>query len=386
MSVEELRKLILCNQKESALLIGNGINLCGGTNCSWNDLLIEISKKYGTQLIITNDKQGISNTEFFDTIEISILGKIKSFDPKEFELQRIKLDGILVDPERAKQIEKEINEFALRPPKNFNIEDYKPEKVKFGEILSTLKSAGIDIELMVKLSELGNKFMPAVKSILLDEICKKMRRWSPSNIHISTTKFAKKYNIPILTTNYDTLLEQASEAKLHDFKHPNSSDSLPIGRCYTSHPFPEINKFGIWHINGVIEYPSSILIGLSHYMRIMQQIRTLIMGNNKYDAELFENIKDDFLSLKNTWVQIVFSKNIFVFGLSLNTDEVVLRWLLMERAKLYALYPYLKRKGWYITKIDEEISPEKEYFFKSVGFEIIRVPDYQDMYKAISLQ
>ena len=385
MSAEELRQLILYNKKESALLIGNGINLCAGTNCSWYDMLNELSIKYGTQLTITNEKQGITNTEFFDTIEITILGKIKSFDPKQFDMQNIKLDKIFLDPKRAKQFEKEINEFALRSPKKFNLADCKPQIEKFNEILTTIKSDGIDIELMIGLSDLGNKFMPAVRSILLDEICKKMRRWSPSNIHISTTKFAKKYNIPILTTNYDTLLEQASEAKLHDFKHPNSSDSLPISRCYTSHPSPEINKFGIWHINGVIEYPSSILIGLSHYMRIMQQIRTLIMGNNKYDAELFENIKDDFLTIKNTWVQIIFSKNIFVFGLSLNTDEVVLRWLLMERAKLYALYPNLKRKGWYIAKLDDEISPEKEYFFNSVGFEIVRVPDYQDMYKAISL-
>ncbi len=134
----------------------------------------------------------------------------------------------------------------------------------------------------------------------------------------------------------------------------------------------------------MIKYPTSILIALTHYMRAIENIRAKILPPNKFNAEIFQGIQWDFKRLANSWLEIIFRKNLFILGLALETDEVFLRWLLIERAKFYALYPHLQKDGWYITAEQEEISSGKEYFLKSAGFKIVRVPNYSDIYNSIS--
>ena len=110
-------------------------------------------------------------------------------------------------------------------------------------------------------------------------------------------------------------------------KAPRSASPLPI------------NKFAIWHPNGMLRYPKSILIGLSHYMRNLEAIRNMIVPSNKFKAELFEKTIFEPNTINNTWINHIFFKELFIVGLSLDTDEVLLRWLLLERAKLFSLYP-----------------------------------------------
>ena len=71
--------------------------------------------------------------------------------------------------------------------------------------------------------------------------------------------------------------------------------------------------------------------------------------------------------------------------MGLDESEVFIRWLLIERAKYFKLFPRRKHKGWFITKKGENLSTSegKRFFLKSVGFEIIEVDDYKTIYEEI---
>ena len=75
----------------------------------------------------------------------------------------------------------------------------------------------------------------------------------------------------------------------------------------------------------------------------------------------------------NSWLSIVFRKNLFIFGLGLEADEEVLWWLLKERAK-FGL------KGWYVYIETENVVGTKAKKLRDVGFEIIKV-DKVDLYE-----
>lgn len=378
MSENELHNLILTYKDECALLIGNGLNRHAGNKCSWEVLLKSLAKVYCSELYQESIPEGISNTEFFDSLEISILTHTPKYDKEKFFQQSVSLGKIL--QQDSSKIFKQVQRLALEQP------------IKL-EGLSNLSTLSCNISFpnedqlneVMTVAELGDKLRPAINSSMIRGLCKLMQSWKPSDIHKTIASFAKKHEIPILTTNYDSLLGDSVRAHFHDFNGEASSEIHPISCCYTTKRKPDVSKFGIWHINGMIKYPKSILIGLSHYIRALENIRKDLLLPNKFDAEIFQGNHWGFTSLSNTWVNLIFSRSLFIIGLSLEKDEVLLRWLLLERAKYYALYPYHQMKGWYIIRKEDKLSSGKKFFLDSVGIEIIQVPDYDSMYNAISV-
>ena len=91
MTAKQIRNFIIKNKKDTALLIGNGINRYAETGCSWDTLLKALAKVYCPNLCFEQLPTGISNTEFFDLLEISYLKDIPIFDKEEFEKQRVSL-------------------------------------------------------------------------------------------------------------------------------------------------------------------------------------------------------------------------------------------------------------------------------------------------------
>ena len=87
----------------------------------------------------------------------------------------------------------------------------------------------------------------------------------------------------------------------------------------------------------------------------------------------------------NTWLSIFFNKSLFFFGLSLDENEIFLRWLLIQRAKYFLKYPLAKKRGWFLMKRDGKAESDegKIFFLQSVGMEVIVVDDYETIYEDI---
>ncbi|SNB04708.1 conserved hypothetical protein [Flavobacterium psychrophilum] len=71
----------------------------------------------------------------------------------------------------------------------------------------------------------------------------------------------------------------------------------------------------------------------------------------------------------------------------MNENEVFIRWLLIERAKYFNKFPLMKKdiKSYYVfnkNKDCDDINFEgKKNFLKKIGFEMIGVENYDDIYK-----
>lgn len=216
-----------------------------------------------------------------------------------------------------------------------------------------------------------NKIKKDIASIVGD--------WQPiSGISTMVQKIESKQT-PLLTTNFDLLFEFAfgmSERKL-PLKGKRSTDFYPWNYYYGKKGMKLLsgpnNGFGIWHVHGMATHPRSIRIGLNDYMGLVERGRGIIQKNY---------LGNGFIPT-NTWLDIVFSKSLFVFGLGLETDEVFLRWLLLQRAKYNEIHK-VGLKGWYVTCIKyESISPGKRLFLESIGFEIIEVATANIVYEDI---
>ncbi len=377
----ELNRLFLSLRGDSAFLIGNGINRFANSGCSWTVLLKALSKTFCPSVDFNSIVDGISNTEFFDSLELAILRETPTYDKRDWVKQRINLSLPKVVHEKVFEDLQRLSQQSTIP---LNEKALKDSIAQFNSSIATIDFDSA-IEFAMTLSALGNKMTPALNSQLTRSIAHLMNNWKPTSIHKNLALFAKKYEFPILTTNYDNLLGSSINARFHDFGHEESSEEHPISCCYTTKRKPSASKFGIWHINGMIKYPKSILIGLTHYMRAMEHIRSCILPLNKFKSELFQGNFGEFSKLANTWVNLIFNKNLFIFGISLEEEEVLLRWLLIERAKFYALFPYYQKKGWYIVSRKDKVSEGKKYFLQTAGIEILYLPDYPDIYKACSV-
>lgn len=212
------------------------------------------------------------------------------------------------------------------------------------------------------------------------QICSKMKGWKYCEHHTNIVKFAMNNNIPILTTNFDDTMEKSNDLEFFSLlkdRRKGFSDYYPWNVYFSDKKVKNVlEDFGIYHINGMVKYKRSLRLGLTDYMGSVEKSRPLIR----------ESLKDpDNWNTIQNWLPIIFNKSLFIFGLSLNENEVFLRWLLIERAKFFKKYPEKKKKAWYVfvRNSGDDMYSGKKFFLTNVGFEILSLDTFQDLYEKL---
>lgn len=210
-----------------------------------------------------------------------------------------------------------------------------------------------------------------------------LKDWKPRNHHRLITEKIAEINAPILTTNYEDTLAKTINCNLYRIEESKFTDFYPWSHYHGINELKiPTDGFGIWYINGMINYHRSIRLGLGHYMGSVERSRNLIHKGKEDKLYTGKNVA--FWKGHKTWLHIVFNKSLFIFGLDLGENETFLRWLLIERFRYFKKFPTRKHKGWYLCKRNEKpISQGKRLFLEKVGFEIIEVEEYSDMYERI---
>lgn len=209
---------------------------------------------------------------------------------------------------------------------------------------------------------------------LKNYIVAEMSKWQPSETHRAVAGFAQIHGIPILTTNYDKCFEHSVEFQKHHYEKFHSRH-YP----YTTYYSPEsINKdihnsFAVWHIHGVIDYRDSIRIGATDYTNMASHLK-------KYESLFVAKTKQpDNQDIPVTWLNIFHDNNLVIFGLGLDVQETVLRYLLIQRMRSQ------KNSGvrtvYVCTKKDAEKNFGKQFFLNNIGIEILEVDDWKQWYK-----
>ncbi|MDD2412327.1 MAG: hypothetical protein RBS19_05385 [Bacteroidales bacterium] len=218
---------------------------------------------------------------------------------------------------------------------------------------------------------------------LQKEVAILMKNWQPLCQHSLIIDKIRNLDVPLLTTNFDETIARTFDYQQYRTEQDGFTDFYP---WTTYHGNKQLNSptdgFGIWYINGMISYYRSIRLGLSHYMGSVERARNLL---HKGDEErLFSGKNVSNWKGYKTWLHIVFNKSLFVFGLGLEENETFIRWILIERIKYFKAFPERSHKAWYINiRSNSKTDQGKKFFLERVGFEVIDVDDFSDIYEKI---
>ena len=195
---------------------------------------------------------------------------------------------------------------------------------------------GISFTEFYDVLEIKNYQINNFSSELQREVKRSIENWAFQKKQNIVLKAIEKHDAPILTTNFDDLIQKSMELSFFKIEDSKFSDFYPWS-CYYSKSIlsSPTDGFGVWHINGMTKYHRSIKLGLSQYMGNVGHARKMLL-NRSGEKDLFNNRQ--WLGF-TTWLNILFNKSLFIFGLSLNENEVFLRWLLIQRAKYFGRYP-----------------------------------------------
>lgn len=145
----------------------------------------------------------------------------------------------------------------------------------------------------------------------------------------------------ILTTNYDYTLENVLTSELTDL----GNNGLVNETVYNIFRHHQLNQTRFWHIHGEAGTPQSITLGYEQYSGYLQRMRNYVVTGT---GDLYKiSIKPLVRRMKKevadtySWLDLFFTKDIFIIGLTLDFIEIHLWWLVTyrQRAKLEKVMP-----------------------------------------------
>jgi len=276
-----------------------------------------------------------------------------------------------------------LNNYSANKSGNFNLSWEQMLKELWGKIshdeLSYLPK-GTSFTEFYDILELKNTLIKENPINLQKTVVELIRDWIPTDDHVNVLSKIRSFNAPLLTTNFDDIFTKALMLKRYRIGIDGFTDIYPWTTYFSDSQFyNNLDNFAIWHINGMLDYHRSIRLGLSHYMQSVSRVQALL--HNDSLENLFFGKNQQNWAGKDSWLHIIFNKPLFIFGLGLEENETFLRWLLLQRKGYFKLFPHREQEGWYINKglIDEG----KRFYLEYVGFKIIEMEEYVDIYEGI---
>lgn len=231
-------------------------------------------------------------------------------------------------------------------------------------------------------------FLHAIKKNNMDEtelkiyIGEEISRISPNEIH-SLIRELPITNI--LTTNYEFSLEAIT---------PELNNSLVRETVYSVFRQYEVGNKTYWHIHGDCNVPASINLGYEHYCGQLQKMRDYVVNAPNYSSKkihkesLIRRLKMKGKLNLQSWIDLFFTHDVHILGLSLDFVEIDLWWLLTYRArsKYYKKGNFIKNKLYYYTPLKYvEGAMDKIQLLKANDVEVIEIDidDKAEYYKAV---
>jgi hypothetical protein len=158
-------------------------------------------------------------------------------------------------------------------------------------------------------------------------IAEKTLNIASNDIHAAIRHLAPAH---ILTTNYEFTLEG---------EIPQQNDSLIIERIFSIFRRYKIGNTSYWHVHGDCLNPLSINLGFEHYGGQLQQMRNYVVSGTTYTSpqaprlSLVQRIQQHLPVKEDSWLDLFFTRDIHILGLSLDFVETDLWWLLTYRAR-----------------------------------------------------
>lgn len=391
-----IRNIVHGNLYNIAFVIGNGINLQFYKNniFSWDKMLEELSNTYLKDA--PKNIKDFSLTELYDLIELEatkengLKEKIVDFAKNELMAYYKTIQSNNIDNNIILQIANTSttdNNELFFSSKNKELARYKNVYLDYiigcrkwcernrddGKSLSDEQC----VEYFMDYASNPSKIV-VLKNTVKQSVVKMYSKKLNNPEFTLCSRFFKNNDVPILTTNFDTLI--AHSLSLSKCKMGKSFTAFYPWNVYYSDKELDcpISGFGVWHINGVVDYPQSIKMGISDYMGNVERVRKMLHSHDF--NEFFNGKNQNNWAGYFTWLHIIFNRDLFIFGLKLESNEVFLRWLLIQRAKYSQMYNK-KLKGWFV---DKDVSDGNRFFLRKVGFDVIEISEFNELYNSFN--
>ncbi len=206
-----------------------------------------------------------------------------------------------------------------------------------------------------------------------------------------------------LTTNYEFNLEKSFEEQNAEYRNNKQEDIYSI-RTFTEITSANNKTSKVWHIHGDIDRVKSISLGLNHYCGTIGKMDGYFKGTYEYVSN-GNRIRLDSLSNKLkgksphdglSWIELFFTTNIHIIGLSLDYSETDLWWLLNRRARPlnFSAKEIKNRIIYYDTETDMDKVIDKEQLLKAFNVEYVHIPIinnnwdkvYYDIFERINIE
>ncbi|RQO64855.1 hypothetical protein DBR43_31745 [Pedobacter sp. KBW06] len=205
-------------------------------------------------------------------------------------------------------------------------------------------------------------FLRAVQARQWDEfqvksfIAQSVSEITPNEIHARIRKINFAH---VMTTNYDYTLQG---------EMPKKNEGLVFERLYSVFRNHQFGDTKFWHIHGEANYPASINLGYEHYCGQLQNMRNYTVTGTYYKSDeiikssLISRLKAGKIPNNQSWIDLFFTSDIHIVGLTLDFVETDLWWLLTYRARNKFYKKKSKSKKPDLLKITNKITyyiPEK---------------------------
>ena len=189
-----------------------------------------------------------------------------------------------------------------------------------------------------------------------------------------------EWHCPIITTNYDLVLENTLGLKSYR-NGDGKSDKYPFNYYATfeeeaAKGIDPQRSFAIWHCNGVISKPVSMKLDLSDYCLYTARLKEFL----PLSSEKYKTVKQ----FEDSWLSPFYHNTLVIIGLGLPASEVYLRWILLERANTKRKDDSRVGEGYYVyAEEDSSITEGFKEYLKYVDIKPIGYSTWREMYSDI---
>ena len=192
--------------------------------------------------------------------------------------------------------------------------------------------------------------------------------------------YAQRTRRNIITLNFDYRIEDHLKIK-HAKKKSSLQEDCPVLAQSIYHYLFE--SFGgpatatVWHLHGHCNKPGSIRLGLEDYTNTLTYIKKKLLCS---ESRGICDPHSRAWSGQPSCLQIFFTKPLVIVGCGLQSEEVLLRGLML--AKYRKQRDNCRIPGVYLTKQSENDRrhQDKFAFLESLGYRIVEFSSYRDIY------
>lgn len=225
------------------------------------------------------------------------------------------------------------------------------------------------------------------EEVLKEFIAREVSEFRPNPVH---QLFRELRPAHIMTVNYEFLLEGTSEGL--------KNEGLIQETRYSIFRKTILDGTTFWHLHGDCLRPSSINLGYEHYCGQLQQMRNYVTSIPVYKSKkirkfpMIQRLKlDGKLDPVQSWIDLFFTMDIHIIGMTLDFVEMDIWWLLSYRTRQVnsSMGDQIKNKIYYYIPGEYQLkAKDKLDLLRANEIEVRIVGDKhnQDYYERVAAQ